>query len=401
MRGGGPGPMLPTPQELLPPQPQYQMTRQMYHQMPPHMQAQEPPSMPEMTRYLSGGYYEEALANFNIYDPTQWLPTIQYQVFGIMLWPWLLCTFWCLFWTIFYKLYATESQLAWFEMPVDAHVVMGGALGFLVVMRTDASMERWWEARCSWSTISNCCLSIGAQIAPALNGDASTERVLMTLMAFVVALKAHLRDQKIEPAELGERMDPELIRLLNRSANPPLQALKALSATVRVSLPRDDPNTDNHDESKLGPALYDETSEQIRVINHAVGACMKVKSTPMVFSYIATLRSFLLLWLATFPMALIGEFGWMAPPALSLIAFLFLNVEQMAVEIEQPFGDDANDLPMESYIMELETSLMEMAPDFEFPPDEEDEAQAAMAAATASHVGWNRVSPDWAGRRQR
>jgi len=224
---------------------------------------------------------------------------------------------------------------------------------------------------------------------------------LMTLMAFVVALKAHLRDQKIEPAELGERMDPELIRLLNRSANPPLQALKALSATVRVSLPRDDPNTDNHDESKLGPALYDETSEQIRVINHAVGACMKVKSTPMVFSYIATLRSFLLLWLATFPMALIGEFGWMAPPALSLIAFLFLNVEQMAVEIEQPFGDDANDLPMESYIMELETSLMEMAPDFEFPPDEEDEAQAAMAAATASHVGWNRVSPDWAGRRQR
>eukprot|EP00326_Haptolina_ericina_P040382 CAMPEP_0181256604 /NCGR_PEP_ID=MMETSP1096-20121128/49802_1 /TAXON_ID=156174 ORGANISM="Chrysochromulina ericina, Strain CCMP281" /NCGR_SAMPLE_ID=MMETSP1096 /ASSEMBLY_ACC=CAM_ASM_000453 /LENGTH=164 /DNA_ID=CAMNT_0023354871 /DNA_START=139 /DNA_END=633 /DNA_ORIENTATION=+ len=35
-------------------------------------------------------------------------------------------------------------------------------------------------------------------------------------------------------------------------------------------------------------------------------------------------------------------------------------MEQMAIEIEQPFGDDANDLPIESYILELESMLIEM-----------------------------------------
>ena len=149
---------------------------------------------------------------------------------------------------------------------------------------------------------------------------------------------------------------------------------------------------------------------------------------------VTTLRSFLILWLATLPMSMIGEFGWLAPPALSFIAYLFLNVEQMAVEIEQPFGDDPNDLPQEAcaapplartspptaparrpsplphaprptpnaqrptphaprptptaclaaaacpsqeYILELEETLLEMLPGYEPPPtDDEDEGEA-------------------------
>ena len=56
------------------------------------------------------------------------------------------------------------------------------------------------------------------------------------------------------------------------------------------------------------------------------------------------------------------RYGWLAPAALSVIAFLFFTVEQMAIEIEQPFGDDANDLPLEDYIVNLEKTLLEMLP---------------------------------------
>ena len=93
----------------------------------------------------------------------------------------------------------------------------------------------------------------------------------------------------------------------------------------------------------------------------------------MTLGYVTTLRSILVLWLITLPVALIGEFHWLATPVtafigflfltflsllspsptclrvpskvIAFIGFLFLNVEQMAVEIEQPFGDDPNDLP--------------------------------------------------------
>ena len=32
----------------------------------------------------------------------------------------------------------------------------------------------------------------------------------------------------------------------------------------------------------------------------------------------------------------------------------------MAIEIEQPFGDDANDLPIELYLLDLEKLLIEL-----------------------------------------
>ena len=42
----------------------------------------------------------------------------------------------------------------------------------------------------------------------------------------------------------------------------------------------------------------------------SIGTCERIKETPMVFGYVATLRSFLMLWLVTLPLALIGEYGW-------------------------------------------------------------------------------------------
>ena len=91
----------------------------------------------------------------------------------------------------------------------------------------------------------------------------------------------------------------------------------------------------------------------------------------MVFGYVATLRSSPMLWLITLPLALIGEYGWIATPAMALIiTFLFLNVEQMALEIEQPFGDDANDLPIEEYILALEKEMLEMIADYDKKAEE-------------------------------
>ena len=343
--------------------------QQQYHQQPgdgyQQMMGFDHP-MPggplSMEPWLESSYYQEALDSFNMYDPTFWLPTISFKVSGIMFWPWILITTATAGLT-FYFLEVAPEHKEMVAMPLDAHVVMGGALSFLVVMRTDASMERWWEARCSWQTIVNCLLSIGAQTAPALPSPQATEEMLMQLMAFAISLKAWLRDTQVQRAEIGGRMDWQYIRRLNSAHNPPITALKMISHTVRVNLP------DN-----LGSAIYDETSEQIRVINHAVGACSKIKTTPMTYGYVTTLRSFLILWLVTLSVPLIGEFGWLAIPVLSLISFLFLNVEQMAVEIEQPFGDDANDLPIESYVMDLEKTLLEMVPGFEaeLAEDEED-----------------------------
>ena len=343
-----------------------------YHQLPP-----ETPTM-SMAPWLDTAYYKEALDGFNIYDPTLWLPTFRFSVKGMMFWPWLLISV-LTFLQALYLLEVNPDSAAAIIFPLDAHVILGGALAFLVVMRTDASMNRWWEARCSWQELMNSCISIGCQTAPALQTAKASEQMLMELMAFCVCLKAFLRDTAVQPEECGGRMDREYIRKLNAAHNPPVTALQYLSRTARQNLA-----------SNLGPAIYDETSEAIREMNDMVGACMKIKRTPMVFSYIATLRSFLILWLSTMSIPLIGEFGWLAVPVSSLIAFLFLNIEQMAVEIEQPFGNDANDLPIEAFLIDLEKILLEMTPGWK--PDLGDDSGVGSGDASSETALARRIA---------
>jgi len=299
--------------------------------------------------WLNAEHYDSMIAGFNEYEPSHWLPTIAFKVAGMMFWPW----FWITVFSVA-TVVALETLPEHEPMSLSAHIILGGALSFLVVMRTDASMNRWWEARCAWQTISDCVLCIGAQTAPAMQSEALSELVLMQLMGFTMSCKAWLRETTVPKVEVGPRMDWQYIRRLNASHNPPVTALKALSHTIRNNMP-----------AHLGAAIYDETSEQIRVINEAVGNCAKIRSTPMVFGYVATLRSCLILWLVTLAVPLAGEFGRIAVPVLSGLAFLYLTVEQTAVEIEQPFGDDANDLPMEKYIVDLQTTLLEMCPGFQ------------------------------------
>ena len=88
--------------------------------------------------WLNHTNYTEVLDGFDLYDPEEWLPTLSLAVSDFMFWPWILISGLCLACTIYVELIAPEHK-EWFDAPIDAHVIMGGALSFLIVMRTDAS----------------------------------------------------------------------------------------------------------------------------------------------------------------------------------------------------------------------------------------------------------------------
>ena len=132
-------------------------------------------------RWLSGEY-DEAGENFYKYDPGEWLPTIKIEVTEFMFWPWMLITIYASILTFYVQVIHPDIK-EWFSMPIDAHVVLGGTLSFLMVFRTNSSYDRWWEARCAWQTVLTTCRSIGTMIAPALRDDEAIEKCLMQLMA--------------------------------------------------------------------------------------------------------------------------------------------------------------------------------------------------------------------------
>ena len=324
-------------------------------------------------RWLDTEYYMAQTQGFSTYEPDSWLQTLQFKLDPFIFMPWFCLTGVVTAITFYIEVFnpGIKSSLT---MPMDAHVVMGSALSFLVVFRTNSSYARWWEARCSWEAVISACRSHATSVASALRSEEATEQVFTLLIAYIISFKSKLRDEQTLRKELGPRMDWRLMRECNAAACPPLHALHKIQRIVRNNLPLDDDTTEG-DESAINAAIFMESAELIRILVSAVATCERIKSTPMTYGYVATLRSFLVIWLGTLPLILIAEYGWIAPPALSLISFLFFTVEQMAIEIEQPFGYDANDLPIEEYILDLESTIFQLLPSsrLEFEDDDDDD----------------------------
>mmetsp|Transcript_17665 Transcript_17665/g.45978 ORF Transcript_17665/g.45978 Transcript_17665/m.45978 type:complete len:207 (-) Transcript_17665:831-1451(-) len=82
-----------------------------------------------------------------------------------------------------------------------------------------------------------------------------------------------------------------------------------------------------------------------------VTSCRRNFTTPMPISYSAKLRFLLLLFLAAVPMRLVSIAGPFWTIVLSvLISYSLLGLDAVTVALETPFGQDAEDLPIERYM---------------------------------------------------
>ena len=84
-----------------------------------------------------------------------------------------------------------------------------------------------------------------------------------------------------------------------------------------------------------------------------LGNCERIRQTPMPFVYAVHSRHLLFLYLATLPFVLVPVMSWVAPVSVGLIAYGLLGIEAAGLEIEDPFGDDPNDLPLDDFCAEI------------------------------------------------
>jgi putative membrane protein len=69
---------------------------------------------------------------------------------------------------------------------------------------------------------------------------------------------------------------------------------------------------------------------------------------PLPFAYAHHIKAFLVVFAATAPFALVDTMEWATPAASAILAFALFGIDEIAVEIEDPFGYDANDLPLDA-----------------------------------------------------
>ena len=104
--------------------------------------------------------------------------------------------------------------------------------------------------------------------------------------------------------------------------------------------------------------VHDQNTQLLLVY---VGGCERIRKTPLPFAYVVHLRRALIVYCFTLPFALVDLFGWWTLLDVLLVAYTFLGIEEIGVEIEGPFGDDENDLPLEAICETIHQNIYSLA----------------------------------------
>ena len=86
--------------------------------------------------------------------------------------------------------------------------------------------------------------------------------------------------------------------------------------------------------------------QEITAFLDILGACERIRNTPIFFSHSSFFKSFILIYILTLPFGFVNTFLYFTIPAALLVSYALLGVEIISEEIEEPFGKEPNDLPI-------------------------------------------------------
>lgn len=201
--------------------------------------------------------------------------------------------------------------------------ILGIILGLLLVFRTNTAYDRWWEGRRLWGQLVNLSRGLSHQLAAAMGGPDGAERraeYAALLAEFPTVLAQHLR----RPRGVGGVYAPaDVIRRLHAALHADLEAGR-LRAEHRLVL-----------------------APMLQQFDDITGACERIRHTPIPYSYASYIKQFVLLFALLMPFGLAREFGYGTVVASMATFFATAGLELLATEIEEPFGTERNDLPLE------------------------------------------------------
>ncbi len=237
--------------------------------------------------------------------------------------------------------------------------LIGVALAIFVSFRNNASYDRYWEARKLWGELLIRARNLVRQAVtlPGLPPSHPEVRAVVDLLcAFPYTLKHQLR-QTNAAADLQRLLPPDLVADIMARDYQPVHVLRLLSLRLVAW----------HREGRLSDILFDSCQRHVDGLSAALGGCERIATTPIPYAYNLLLHRTVYFYSALLPFGLVGSIGVATPVISVFIAYTFMALDALASELEDPFGDEANDLPLEALSITIERSVRETADALSLP----------------------------------
>ena len=261
-------------------------------------------------------------------------------------------------------------RVPWLHFSVGSvpFALIGLPLGIFLGFRNNTAYDRFWEGRKLWGALVNTSRSLTRQILTLLEPQPDAEdhdpeavrlhevAMVHMLIGYVHALRHHLRES--DPFPTLKRLIPAAdITRLEGEDNVPVAILQRIAEQM-VDARR----------KRWIHALHVPVIEgSLTAITDIQGACERIKSTPIPYSYTVLLHRIVAVYCIMLPFGLMDAIKWATPVVVLFVSYCFFGLDAVGDELEQPFGMDINDLPLKAISRTIERNLRERIGD-EIPP---------------------------------
>ncbi|ATG38127.1 putative membrane protein (plasmid) [Phaeobacter piscinae] len=234
------------------------------------------------------------------------------------------------------------------HISIGAMGIFGVALSLFLGFRNNAAYDRWWEARKLWGSMIADIRNLGRHMCVFVGKGPDREHILSCAVAFAHLHRGFLRNTDVRADLIGwigaEKADAMIAR-----KNPADAALRSMADKIAKLIEQDAI-------SGFGQLTVSQTLSSLAL---AQAGCERIVTTPLPFVYSLLVRRTTYLYCGLLPFALIESTGWFAPVFAAVVAYVFFGLQAVTNELELPFRNVQNGLPLDTMCRVIEISVCE------------------------------------------
>lgn len=246
-----------------------------------------------------------------------------------------------------YLLIEFGGSQKYLQSLLTVYSLIGFVISLLLVFRTNTAYDRWWEGRKMWGALVNDTRNLAIKISTIVKDPEAHKYFSKAIPNFVFATKEHLREGVLFEDLEGSEEDIALLKSKDHVPN-------AISRDMYARL---------HELKSKGEITQEEfitIDHNINALLDSLGACERIKNTPIPFSYSLFIKKFIFVYVTTIPLGFIPLFGYGSTLIAMFLFYILVSMEVLAEEIEDPFGQDESDLPTDDLCVKIRENVREI-----------------------------------------
>ncbi|CCJ82187.1 hypothetical protein BN134_2946 [Cronobacter dublinensis 1210] len=243
--------------------------------------------------------------------------------------------------------------LPWYEalgikLTTAPFSILGVAIAIFLGFRNSTCFARFNEARPDLGPAGYPLPLPAAHRPHADAGNAQELHHLVNLeVAFCHCLRLTLRRKKLDNVLDRYLTRSEMTRVMH--SNSPCNTILLIMGEWLAAR-----------RNGLSDILFQTLDQHINQFAAVLAGCERIANTPPPFAYSLMLHRTVYCFCIMLPFALVTDLHYMTPFLSVFISYTFIALDTLAEELEDPFGTEDNDLPLDALCNNIEIDLREM-----------------------------------------